>query len=195
MQEPKKKRPVLSILALIAMAGGGFLLADKISGHVDVKVKKTEKSLEKVNMPAKINWVSAHRASIEALDENKPILCFFTADGSTDCRKLEHEFFADKTIAEYINKNFVPVIIVDHEDLPDTATEKVVKKNYGVTQVPTLIVTDPDGKLIDQKTDCGSMTDNFAWLSRHTKLHPPDKSTPIPSARKLETETSQPAAQ
>ena len=182
MQE-RKKRPVLSILALILLAAGGYFLAENVSRVVDVRVKKQSKAPDELSMPSRINWVSAHRASIEALDENKPILCFFTAHNSAECRKLEQEFFSDKTVYEYINKNFVPVMIIENADLPAGSTEKVVQKNYGITQVPTLIVTDPDGHLIDKKTDCASMTDNFAFLSKHTKLHPPDKSSPIQAVR------------
>lgn len=173
------KSQALSVLALVALAVLGYFVAEGISGMVDLRLKKRVQPNNQVRVNAKVNWIAPHQASVRALDEQKPILCVFTSSlDNAECRKLEQEFLADEKVCEYINKNFVAVIVIDNPSLPETSTEKVVEKNYGVGSFPCVLVTDPDGKLIEQKNGYSTKDDLFKLLSDHTKTHQIDKIDP-----------------
>ncbi len=178
MNKPLKSQ-ALSILALVVLAVLGFFAAEAISGMVEVRLKKRVQPSNQVQVNTKINWIAPHQASVRALDEQKSILCVFTSTlDNAECRKLEQEFLADEKVCEYINKNFIAVIVIDNPSLPDSSTEKVVEKNYGISTFPTVLVTDPDGKILEQKNGFSSKDDLFKLLTVHAKTHQVEKIDP-----------------
>jgi len=172
------KSQALSILALVVLAVLGFFAAEGISGMVEVRLKKSVQPSNQVQINSKINWIAPHQASVRALDEQKSIVCVFTSSlENADCRKLE-QYLADEKIGEFINKNFVPVVVIDNPSLQESSTEKVVEKNYGVSSFPVVLVTNPDGKLLEQKSHIDSKDELFKLLNDHAKTHQIDKIDP-----------------
>lgn len=127
----------------------------------------------KIEIPKTIQWVPVHLASNEAEKSHRAIFCIFTAQNCKPCRRLEREVLNDHDTAEYINKTFVPVIVINDESLPDSAPERMVKRSYDVNTFPTLLITDPDGRRIAQKNSYSSKQDALKFLYDFSKLPEP----------------------
>lgn len=89
-----------------------------------------------------VKWRTIADGEKEALRDRKPILYFFTAAWCPPCKRLKGEGFANAEIAEYINANFVPVMIVDRqmEDGTNPPDVKKREKRYSVDSFPTLVL-------------------------------------------------------
>ena len=90
----------------------------------------------------KVNWAMNWQSAKEvAKKEHKLIMVDIASTHCPYCKKLAAHY-ADKKIADYINKHFVPLLyLADKEYLP-----KEVARNFR-GGVPTLMFFTPDGKL------------------------------------------------
>lgn len=82
----------------------------------------------------------------QALDlakkENKIIFLDAYASWCGPCKKMKRITFADKSVADYYNKNFINVAI----DM-EIGEGPMLAERYSVEAYPTLIFIKPDGKL------------------------------------------------
>lgn len=66
-----------------------------------------------------IKWLSYEKEAFQKAEiENKPVFLHITAKWSSYCRKMKESFIDDPEISEYINENFIPVL-VDRDERPD----------------------------------------------------------------------------
>lgn len=96
--------------------------------------------------PQLISWLTPEELAAMP-SQKKPLLFDFTASWCRPCQLLEKEIFRDRHLARFINQKFVPVRVVDRarEEGVNPETVAKLKKLYGVSSFPTLIVTDGRG--------------------------------------------------
>jgi len=102
----------------------------------------------------KINWQKTTDALVNAEVQKKFVLLYVKTEWCAFCRKLANEVFADKEVAEYVDKNFIPARIdaeskteiVKYQDKFFTAGEYT--KSVGVKSYPTIIFLNEKGKLV-----------------------------------------------
>ncbi|WP_212745831.1 serine hydrolase [Winogradskyella algicola] len=79
-----------------------------------------------------------------AINTDKNIMVFFTADWCSPCRIMKREVFADNEVMKAINSNIVPVEI----DIDDPNNEELVNQ-YNIGAKPTTIFIDFKGNVMD----------------------------------------------
>ncbi len=91
-------------------------------------------------------WVAPEKALATAKRLKKPILYDFTAAWCPPCRMLHRELFEDPKAARYINKNFVPVRVMDRsrEDGRNKPIVERLQAKYEIGAFPTMILTTHD---------------------------------------------------
>ena len=97
-----------------------------------------------------IQWLSVQDGEAEFQKGQKCVLYDFTASWCHYCRILEAEIFEVKPIAQFINKYFIPVRVMDRyqEDGKNPPDVAALQNKYGITGFPTLVVRYPN----DQST-------------------------------------------
>ena len=117
----------------------------------------------------RIKWrYSYNQAVIEAEENDKPLLVYFTADWCGPCKQMKTWVFSDKSVAESIELAFVPVKVdLSSEGLPD----QYLADKYNVTGIPTLLTLTTTGSPISISS--GSMTKDqlMAWLDTATERY------------------------
>ncbi|MFZ1983240.1 MAG: thioredoxin fold domain-containing protein [Desulfatitalea sp.] len=88
-----------------------------------------------------IGWLDFEEAQKQGQDQSRKFLLYFFTDWCGYCRKLEQSTFSDKSVVDYINRNFIPVRI-NSEKLPKIAGR------YGVSGVPDIRFLTPTGENI-----------------------------------------------
>jgi len=83
----------------------------------------------------------------KAKKENKLIFLDAYASWCGPCKKMKHNTFTDKAVADYYNKNFVNVAI----DM-EKGEGPVLAEKFSVEAYPTLIYFKSDGKVIAKVT-------------------------------------------
>ena len=91
--------------------------------------------------PKAINWLTFDEAQKKGQDQSQKFFLYFYADWCGYCRKLEQQTFTDKSVADYINANFIPVRI-NSDRLPKVAAR------YGVQGFPDLRFLNAKGENI-----------------------------------------------
>ncbi len=85
-------------------------------------------------------------AQQQAVQDDKPMILFFTGKWCVPCRIMKRNVWADEQVTATVNAAFIPVTI----DVDDPhATEAI--RHYSVGATPTTIVTDPQGNVLQQK--------------------------------------------
>lgn len=84
-------------------------------------------------------------AQTRATRENKPYFVHFTATWCAPCRWMEENTFTDVELATYVHDNYLAVKI----DFDDQQTESY-KKRYNVTALPTVLIFNAKGELLDR---------------------------------------------
>lgn len=91
---------------------------------------------------SKIKWLDWTNEAFErAKNENKPVLLDISAVWCHWCHRLDHDTYSVPEIADYIEKNFVPVR-VDTDKRPD------INRRYNMGGWPTTAFLTPDGRVI-----------------------------------------------
>jgi uncharacterized protein YyaL (SSP411 family) len=92
----------------------------------------------------KVNWAMSYGvAQSLAQKEHKLIMVDIALTTCPPCRYLATKVYTDPEVADYINKNFVPVFyLADQDQLPVTV------QNYFTGSTPTILFIDPNGKLV-----------------------------------------------
>jgi len=129
---PTRATPVL----LLALAGA--LLAARVTLGIVEQVRPVERA-------DRVEWREPAAGEAEARDGGRLLLYFFTRDGEPGCRQISREVFADPRGAERIQRQFVPVRVLDlaREDGHNPPDVARLEQEYGVTEFPTLVVALP----------------------------------------------------
>jgi thioredoxin-related protein/YHS domain-containing protein len=92
-----------------------------------------------------IQWEpSLDSAQRVASQTNRLVLIYFCGPSCVYCRRMEAEVFTQPSVASAVNANYVAVkIVADH--FPATA------RRYGITNLPTMVITTPQGQVLDSK--------------------------------------------
>jgi len=92
-----------------------------------------------------ITWTNnLESAQKLAINSDKNIMVFFTAEWCSPCRIMKRQVFADNEVKPVIDANVIPIEI----DIDDPNAEALVKQ-YNIGATPTTIFIDPQGKVID----------------------------------------------
>lgn len=78
--------------------------------------------------------------------ENKPYIIFFTASWCAPCHKIKEEALTHPKIVQLLNDNYL-LYMLDMENFDDM---EVNEKDYHIQQLPTLLIFNPKGQLIDK---------------------------------------------
>ena len=102
----------------------------------------------------------------EARASGRPLLLFFTADWCPPCHSLELEFFSASHFVKQIEKEYVPVKVVDRmrEDGRNAPEVQGLITSANVTGFPTLIVVRPDGKTAVRNVGYSSRSATLSFL-------------------------------
>lgn len=158
------KRMASSAAALLGIVVIGYFVLQFYGIKLDLGSSKIS-APDRIQIPSRIQWVAPRQASEEAFKVNRPIFCFFTIASCRPCRRMEQDVLSDAKVCDYINSEFVPVLIIYDDSLPDSATEKIVKRNYEIFNFPTLLITDPGGKKVKQISGFHSKEETLKFLA------------------------------
>ena len=91
-----------------------------------------------------INWEDDFTTALElSNDEVKPIMLMYTQEDCGTCWYMKHKVFINEPLAEFINQNFIPVILdIDEE----------VIARYKPIGTPTFFFLRPDGSILKKIT-------------------------------------------
>ena len=90
-------------------------------------------------------WLHSYEAGLRlAQRTHRPLLLSFHTPGCSWCAKMDAETFTDPQVVE-ISRRFVCVLIQSDTDLTPLG-------RYSVTEFPTTLLTDPQGRLLSAST-------------------------------------------
>ena len=91
----------------------------------------------------KVNWsISYQSAKSIAAEEHKLVMVDISLSHCPPCRYLATHVYTNSEVANYINKNFVPVFYLADKDSIPTEVQ-----NYFTGSTPTILFIEPNGKL------------------------------------------------
>ncbi len=85
---------------------------------------------------------SFDQARSESMNAEKPLVAFFTADWIMPCQWMEEHAFTETRVRQLLEASYTDVRI----DI-DGVSGKAVKKRFGVTKLPTILIFDARGTL------------------------------------------------
>jgi len=117
-------------------------------------------------LPSKVIFYdgSLNSAKAAAANEGKLYFAKFSASWCAPCRLLEETTFADPTVVNYVSKNYIPVK-VDIDNFDGIA----LKQRYNVQTIPTIIVFNSKGELLEKYDESLPTSKMLALLKRHNK--------------------------
>jgi thiol:disulfide interchange protein len=94
-----------------------------------------------------IRWRPIAGAADEARRTGKPLLYDFAADWCAPCQMMQREVFSDPSVADRIERMFVPVRVIDRrqEEGHNPAEVDSLQQQFRIESFPTLVVVSADG--------------------------------------------------
>ena len=95
----------------------------------------------------KVSWANDYAsAQQQAAQSGKPMILFFTAKWCVSCQIMKRSVWADEQVEATVNAGFILVTI----DVDDPGAIAALSR-YHVGATPTTIITDRQGKVLQQK--------------------------------------------
>lgn len=94
-----------------------------------------------------------------AKEEDKRVLIYLSAEGCTPCDYWRDNIWPDEELGEYVHEHLVCVRVDANKDM-DTV------RRYGVTELPTLVITNSEGtmQLRDPTLSFSTVAEAMAWF-------------------------------
>jgi thiol:disulfide interchange protein len=95
-----------------------------------------------------VRWVSPEAAMDIVRTSPKPVLFNFTAEWCEPCHQMDQEVFADRAIADDINRRFIPVRVIDRmrEEGKNSQLVAELERVYSVRGFPTIVIAEASGE-------------------------------------------------
>lgn len=91
-----------------------------------------------------VNWVtSVDKAWTTTVQQQRPLLVFFTTTQCRYCKQMLAQTFTDAQIASDVNANFVPVLV-------DADVEDKLAKQLNVSVYPTTVIISPQAAVLQR---------------------------------------------
>lgn len=140
--------------------------------------------------------VDLEEAQSLAYQKDKLFFLYFTADWCMPCRWMEEVTFQDPDLLTYVSANYLAIKV----DI-STPEGKLLQAQFSVTSLPSILVFDALGHLVDQREASQEATPLLRWLKRLDKpahhldprLHTPAVSAPALDSPQAELGFSRPA--
>jgi len=112
--------------------------------------------------PSVIAWESDFAAaSVRSDTSGRPMFVLFTADWCPPCRTLKQEVLARGEVADQLEATTVPVYV----DLTDpNAEQSSLARRFGASAIPTMLVMDARGTVIDRMVGAPDARGFLRWL-------------------------------
>lgn len=94
-----------------------------------------------------VKWRSLAAGEAESRSTSRPVLYFMTADWCGPCHLMKAQVFTDPELAGLINKEFIPIQLVDRSrETGENAPEvDAIFRRFQLRGFPTLVVSRPGG--------------------------------------------------
>jgi len=191
MMRKKNGRPIFYVLHTAVAAAALSLAAYMVPGLWGAPCKLVSAFAPPKELTAeeqKKVFTDYYLARNYAHDENMPMLVDFSGYGCVNCRKMEATVFADSTVKDLIDKNyiFVQLFVDDRTKVPE-GTEKVVEVNgkkktlstlgelwshlqavkFGANSQPFYVLVDCNENLLAEPYTYDEDVEKFvAWLNK-----------------------------
>jgi thiol:disulfide interchange protein len=131
----QSQRGVPMWLAALAL----LLVATRI-----VVVARSEKTAPPPIERSLVKWVPLEQGRQRANASHKRILYDFSAAWCGPCREMNKRVFSDPALAGRINRDFIPVQVVDRqqEDGRNPAIVEQLQQRYRIRAFPTIVIAD-----------------------------------------------------
>lgn len=115
-------------------------------------------------LPSKVKFFQGNLSSAKEVagQEGKLYFAEFSASWCAPCRILEETTFSDPSVVDYISKNYIPVK-VDIDDFDGIALKQV----YNVQTIPTIIIFNSKGKLLEKYDQSLPTSKMLQLLKKH----------------------------
>jgi len=137
----KKENILVVAIICISIIGAVFYMRSKPVNDAIADVVETNSVVEKAVVEQKTDLMAANTSGIDwqpyaqgletANAQNKPVFLYFHADWCKYCKKLKTTTFTDKAVLNYLNNNFISIII-------DTEKERELSTEWGIKGLPNL---------------------------------------------------------
>ncbi len=97
--------------------------------------------------PRPLNWVHGEAAGVQAAKTaHQPALIDFFADWCLPCKEMEVQTFSHEDVARELGRFTLIKVDTTHDDDPTIID---VKKRYGADTLPTVVLLDAEGKVVN----------------------------------------------
>ena len=105
-----------------------------------------------------IAWRTDFQAALdEARKLNRPVLVDFSAEWCPPCQMMKHDVWPDAEVGKVATASFVPVMM-------DVDLNREVASRYGISSIPTVMILNPDGKVLQQESGMMSREELLTFL-------------------------------